>query len=471
MADIYKVYTAEQLYDMYRLYLLSKNVGITDFNEGSKVRALIESNSEIVSSISMDYKEALMKAIPIALYEGFGFNKLAAVSAIGYIRPLRDPAFWIKYTGAGTSALITSTPLLFSAPAVTGAPGDVFSFNYATYPTLAVLVAAIEALPNWSATLVKSGTLACNSLYQYTSKEVINSKNYLYTNGLDIMLDTADAITIPVGFSISKDNLQILTTASTNLLAGDSGCQCPAQVSQTGTIGNISINAIDTRNAQGSINSNIAGIENVINDSAFSGGSEEETSSQRQVRFSETVTALNAGTKSGIISAIKNIQGIRSVGMRTSYPFKGTNTIIVDDGSGIISAALLAAVEKVLYGDPNDIANYPGKNAEGVGYNIIAPVIVDVDIAVTVSRLSTVNVDSLVIQVDVQTAIEQYINTRQLGEDVLLSEIVRVGKNSNAAAYDLIVTSPVSNIVIDENEFSKTGAGTGGSVTVTMVIV
>lgn len=119
MADIYKVYTAEQLYDMYRLYLLSKNVGITDFNEGSKVRALIESNSEIVSSISMDYKEALMKAIPIALYEGFGFNKLAAVSAIGYIRPLRDPAFWIKYTGAGTSALITSTPLLFSAPAVT----------------------------------------------------------------------------------------------------------------------------------------------------------------------------------------------------------------------------------------------------------------------------------------------------------------------------------------------------------------
>ena len=121
--------------------------------------------------------------------------------------------------------------------------------------------------------------------------------------------------------------------------------------------------------------------------------------------------------------------------MRTSYPFKGTNTIIVDDGSGVISTTLNDAVEKVLYGDPNDILNYPGKNAEGIGYNIIAPVIVPVDIGVLVYRLPNVNVDLTEISTDVQTAIEQYVNTRALGENVLLSEIVRVGKNRSEEAH------------------------------------
>ncbi len=129
-----------------------------------------------------------------------------------------------------------------------------------------------------------------------------------------------------------------------------------------------------------------------------------------------------------------------------------------------------AAVEKVLYGDPNDLVNYPGKNAEGMGYNIIAPAIVPVDVGVSVTRLPTVNVDLTEIQTDVQTAIEQYINIRALGENVLVSEIVRVGKNSNAAAYDLIVNTPASNVAINDDEFAKTGSGTGATVSVSVSI-
>lgn len=467
MADILKVYTAEQLYDMYRLYLLAKGVGLTDFNSGSKVRALIESNSEIISSIAMDFKEALAKAIPIALYQGFGFSRLAAVSATGYIRPYREPAFWIKYTGSGTAALVTSTDAIMAAT-VTGAPADAFSFDYASYPTLTDLVAAIDGETNWEATLVKDGSVACSGLYQYTAVDAVGATNYLYTTGLDIMLAIATEIIVPEGYSVTIDNLQVITTADATILAGTSGIQCAAEVTTTGTIGNLEVNAIDTKSGLGTINSVIDGIEYVINDSAFSGGSAEETDAERRVRFSETVNALNAGTKAGIIAAIKGVTGVRSVGIRTAYPFKGTNTIVVDDGSGTISEDLLEAVEKVLYGDPNDITNYPGKNAEGIGYNIVAPVIVPVDIGVTVFRLINVNVDLDDIKTDVQTAIEQYVNTRQLGENVLLSEIIRVAKNSNAAAYDVVITSPLANVSIDENEFAKTGAGTGGTVTVTM---
>ena len=36
MADILKVYTAEQLYIMYRNIILADKVGLTDFNAGSR---------------------------------------------------------------------------------------------------------------------------------------------------------------------------------------------------------------------------------------------------------------------------------------------------------------------------------------------------------------------------------------------------------------------------------------------------
>ena len=467
MADILKVYTAEQLYEMYKAKLLSDGVGLTDFNEGSKVRSLLEGFSDVNSMIQMDHKDSLAKAIPIALYQGFGFSKLGATSAIGYIRPYRKPALWIKYTGAGTAALITSTALIISS-SVTGAPGDAFSLDFATYPNTSDLVIAIDALANWEATLVQD--VASSQLYQYTAKDAVGATNYLNTLGLDLMLATALEVAVPVGYSVTVNSMQILTTLAATIVAGESGVQCLSQVQNTGIAGNIAVNAIDTLNGKGFISSQLDGIEQVINDSAFSGGAPAETDAQRKTRFSQTVNSLNAGTKAGIEAVIRGITGVRSVGMRTSFPFKGTNTILVDDGSGIISANLLAAVELVLYGDPDDLANYPGKNAEGIGYNIAAPTIVAVSIGITAYRLPSVSVDLLEIKNDVQTAVEQYINTRQLGENVLLSEIIRVGKNANAAVYDLVVTSPLTNVVIDDDEFAKTGSGTGGTVTVTTAI-
>jgi len=469
MADIIKIYTAEQLYAIYRNYLLSKNVGLTDFNSGSKIRSLIESNSEVISSISMDFKESIYKSIPVALYEGFRFQKTAAIKSTGFIRPYRKPAFFITYTGAGTSAKITSTATDILS-AVTGAPTDAFSFDYTTYNTIGSVVSAIDALINWSATLVLDTSLESIILYQYAAKEALNASNYLDTDGLDIMLNTAIEIAIPTGYSVSIDQLTFLSIIDGTISAGNSGVQLNSQASLAGVDGNILAGSIDTLNGKGFINSSIEGIEQVINDASFSGGAAGESDDARKTRFAETVNSLNAGTATGIIAAIKSITGVRSVGIRESYPFKGTNTIIVDDGTGIISTELQAEVEKVLYGDPSDIINFPGKNAEGIGYNIVAPTIVDVSIGLTAYRLPNVNVDLSEITEDVQTAVEQYINTRGLGEDVVLSEANRVGKNSNAAVYDLVVTSPSSNVTIDENQFSKTGPGTTGVITVTAVI-
>lgn len=467
MSDILKVYTADQLKTMAMNLIIAKAVGLTDFNDGGKTKAIIDMVADIASTISFDFKEGIYKGIPIALYEGFGFSRKAAVNASGYIRPYRKPAMTIKYTGAGTSALLTITSTNISA-SVTGAPGDAFTYAFGSYPKTSDLATAIDALSNWECTAVKD--VNSDTLYQYTAEEIIGKTNYLAVTGMDITLASAVEITIPAGYSISVDSMQIVSTAEAIILAGTSGIQCPAQNTTVGTIGNIAVNAVDTANGKGFINSVVDGIEHVINDSAFSGGAEAETDEARAIRFADTVNALNAGTEQGILVAIEAIDSVKSAGMRTSYPFRGSNTIIVDDGSGSISAALLDEVNKVLDGDPNDLTNYPGKGVAGIGYIVVAPTIVDVSIGITATRLPNVNVDLLEIKNSIQTAVEQYINTLTLGRDVLLSEVIRVGKNSNSAVYDLIVTSPASNVAIGEDEFARTGAGTTGTVTVTVTV-
>lgn len=467
MADILKIYTAEQLKEIYRLYLLAKNTGITDFNAGAVVNTLIESNSDIISSIAMDFKEGIIKAIPIELFEGFGFTRLDAEKATGYIRPYRTPVFWIKYLGSGTSALLTSNGTTMSS-SVTGAPGDNFTFAYITYPTVQALVTAIDNLVNWEATLIGDGSIDSVDLYQYTSEEVIDSVNYIYTEGLDIMLATDTAISVTTGFSVTINGLQVATTAAGTIPAGDSGVQVAAEVQTAGEDGNLIANAIDTASGSGTIDSVINGIEYVINDSAFSGGAEQETVTERQVRFSENVNNLNAGTEYGIITELKKITGVRSVGIRENYPFKGTNTILVDDGTGAISTTLLAAIELRLYGDLTDRLNYPGKNTAGISYIIEAPTTTAVDVTVSLQKLSTVDVDNSTITTLVQSAIEQYINTRKLGEDVIVSEIVRTARDASSAVYDVTISNPSANVSIGAGSFAKTGAGSGGTVTVTL---
>jgi len=467
MSEILKAYTADQLKTMGRNLVLAEAIGLTDFNDGGKTKAIIDMVADIVGGVSFDVKEGIYKAIPIALYEGFGFKKKAAVSANGYLRPYRKPAMTIKYTGAGTAALLTVTSTNISAT-VTGAPGDAFTLAFSSYDKTDVLAAAIDALTNWECTAIKD--VNSDTLYQYTAVEVIGKTDYTASTGMDIMLATAIEIPVSAGYSVSIDNMQIITTANATILAGTSGVQCLARNTTVGTIGNISVNAVDTASGKGFINSVVDGIEYVINDSAFSGGAEVETEEARAIRFADTVNALNAGTEQGILVAIESIDSVKSAGMRTSFPFRGSNTVIVDDGSGSIGSELLIEVNKVINGDPNDLVNYPGKGVAGIGYIITAPVIVDISIGITATRLPNVNVDLLQIKNSIQTAVEQYINTLQLGDDVLLSEVIRVGKNSNSAIYDLIVASPSSNVAIGEDEFARTGAGTSGTVTVTVTV-
>lgn len=465
---IIKTYSGEQLYNMYRDYLLAKKVGLTDFNDGSKTKALIQAQADIISSVAMDFKEGIYRAIPIALYEGFGFKAKTASGATGYIRPYRKPVMLLTYNGTATATTVTITGTEISTTAI-GSPADAFTLSFATYDTTAKLVAQINTLTHWTAVLIKD--VQCSKLYQYANVDAKLKTNYLNVTGMDIMLATDIAVSIPAGYSVTVDSMPIITLVDATIPAGDSGVAISSKVQTPGTAGNIIGGALDTLNGDGIMNSVISGIEYAINDTAFSGGAAAETEAEQKVRFIQMVNSLNAGTLNGITVALMGITGVRSVDMIACSPYRGMNTIIVDDGSGTISATLLAALEQVLYGDPDNLTDFPGKNAEGIGYSFVPPTIQSVNIGVTVYRLASAKTSMDVLASDVKSAIEQCINTLPIGNDVILSEVVRVAKNSNASIYDIKVTTPSANITVASTNVARVGSGTSGIVTVTTAII
>lgn len=468
MAEITRNLTPDQNYQLMRNQVIAANVGLTNFNEGSDTRALLESVGLIVSIYGNDAIERTRKSIPIALYEGLKFYKKSATQSSGFLRFFRKPIFYITYTGADSSVLlsISSTQLTLTTSST---PADNMTVDFATYPTLDAVVAQIDGHASYAAIKVTDSSLS--NLYNYSSVEIVGTLNYLQTNNTrDITDSGAGLITILSGAQASIGDVIIQTTAAGSILAGESTSgQIAAQSVQTGDLAdvNISVNAIDTLNGSGTLISSNVG-DYVINDSAFANGQAEETETERAERFWTTIQGLHGGTVLGIEADVLKITTIKSCKLIVKYPSNGYNTVVADDGTGSLSVAQIDEIYKTIYGDINDFANYPGKGVAGITYNIQAPTLQVVNFAYTITRVGTIT-DSTEITNAVQTVIEQYVNTRRLGDDVVLAEIVKRAKASHPAIYDFVLTSPVANVSIADFTIARTGAGVGGTLTPTVV--
>jgi hypothetical protein len=468
MAKILSVYTPGQGLDLMRDKVIADNVGLTNFEQGSRIRALFEAVSLIASTTGLDFMDAVRLTIPIALYEGLNFTKIAKTSSIGALRYFRLPIFYINYTGSDSSVEldISATQLTLTT---SGTPGDDITLAFSTYPKSDDLVSQINAHANYNAYAVNNQNVDSNTLYQYSSSEIKGTYNYLnQVDTRDVVIAGLPAVFIGASSLASIDSIVFQTTTTGNITSGDATSgQIDAQALEAGTSGNIIAGAIDTLNGKGNMSSPINGADYVKNDAAFSGGDDEEADEARATRFSTTIQGLNAGTRRGIEAAILEIPGIKSVSVRPNDPQYGTITIVADDGTGNLSAALQAEILKVVDGDPNDIVNYPGKRAAGVTANIVPPVVVPVPITVLVQRIGTVS-DETEIKTFVKSAIENYVNTRRLGDDVVISKIIEEGRKAHPAVYDIPSTAitPSSNVPIGTDEIARTAGTTGVVVTV-----
>lgn len=468
MSDILKVFTAEQLYEMMRNKIVSDNVGLTNFNEGSRIRSILEAVALIESTTGFDYLNALRNAIRVSFYEGFGFKKKPATKSNGYIRFYRLPIMTISYLGNSSSVKLTITSSNFILDCSNNSHNVNIDLN--DYPYVQDIVDYLNSTGYYQAEFVQenpAGNQSSTLLYQYNQIEILGKKNYKNLDGFDVMLAPANSSIIPENIIVSVGDLSFKTIEQKTLNAGISSVYVLCECTTAGSVGNILSKTIDTLNGKGVISDSIPNVEYAINDNAFFGGVDEETEEERVKRFQIYIRSLQASTEFAIKSAVLNIEGIRSVNIKDNYPKRGYITIIVDDGSGNLTTQKINEIHKVLNGDPLDVINYPGYRPAGVKVNVVPPNIVPINIDITIYKISLFYNNTEIIDIS-RNKIETYINTRKLGESVVLSEIIKLVKE-HPAVYDVVINSPTSNITISNDSIARIGGAYGGSININII--
>jgi uncharacterized phage protein gp47/JayE len=126
---------------------------------------------------------------------------------------------------------------------------------------------------------------------------------------------------------------------------------------------------------------------------------------------------------------------------------------------------LVKTAQTVIDGSVADPVNFPGYRAAGVIVVVETPIIHRVTVRVSLTAQSGFVEANLATQV--KTAIENYISSLGIGDDVIRSKIIDVAMNVTGV-YNAIVVTPASDVVILQNELPIPFDTSGNSlVTVT----
>lgn len=124
---------------------------------------------------------------------------------------------------------------------------------------------------------------------------------------------------------------------------------------------------------------------------------------------------------------------------------------------------LIALVQKILEGDPDDPVNFPGIKAAGVFLQVLEPVAVFINVRASITAADGFLETDL--QAPVRRAIEDYINSRKIGEDIIVSKMVDVAFTVTGLR-DIKVTTPAANQVILEDQIPLAQDNLGNSLVV-----
>lgn len=271
-------------------------------------------------------------------------------------------------------------------------------------------------------------------------------------------VSTSD-ITIPAGTMIDWNGFFAETAEEGIITAGDldSG-EISALFTVPSSQTNIDVNTINTLVSRGSILDKPNDIDYAINETAFSGGTDEESDEERIERFRIYIQGLTRSTVFGIEAGALSVEGVRSVNTLENIPTAGWITIIAEEGDGTLSTATKEEIEKVINGDRDDPINYPGYKAAGVKVEVKAPILNNITFSIEVNMLNSTPYDETELINIVKAATERYVNSLKLGYDVILSEVITAIQNANETIYDVFVNFPANNVTINSGELARTNS-------------
>ena len=113
---------------------------------------------------------------------------------------------------------------------------------------------------------------------------------------------------------------------------------------------------------------------------------------------------------------------------------------------------LIQKTQWTIDGVDRDATIYPGIGAAGTQFEVLTPVLVELKLILDVTTAQGISLSSVSDQV--QTAVLEYVNSRGVSDDVILSEIVAAAQ-SVAGVFDVKVTSHTANVVIADGELAR----------------
>ncbi len=221
------------------------------------------------------------------------------------------------------------------------------------------------------------------------------------------------------------------------LPAGQLSINATAQATVAGSADNVQPGQL-TQFATG-----VAGIATVTNGAAITNGLDQESDIAFRARFIQYLASLSKATLGAILFAVNSVQqSLSTLPLENTAvnftPMLGTNTIIVDDGSGNPPATLLNNIQ----------AAVNGVRAFGIQVNVKGPSTINCVISLSAVTSSKPTETSATIQSNIQNAVLNYINGIELEDNlqtVYINDIVTVATASDPNVMTVTLGSVTIN--------------------------
>jgi uncharacterized phage protein gp47/JayE len=173
------------------------------------------------------------------------------------------------------------------------------------------------------------------------------------------------------------------------------------------------------------LTTNVSGIDQIINASAFTGGIDSETDTALRVRFQAYIASLSKATVAAITYAVNSLHFGVQCTVTENQNYDGSTRlgyfyVVVDDGSGTPSDALVTAAAAAI-----EIVR-----PLTVMYAVFKPVIIQVTVSMTI--VSNTGFDHNTVIANVGEAVRTYINTLPLGQSLSYAKVMQVAFDADA---------------------------------------
>lgn len=277
------------------------------------------------------------------------------------------------------------------------------------------------------------------------------------TNVVFSRAGTSGTVTIPEGTRLkTASGLRFILSNDAQITNGNSSSN-PSEVvaEEVGVTYNVGAGTITV------IEDPVAGVDSVTNANPAVSGVDQETDAAYKERFQDYIEGLGRSNPAGLRAGALSVGGITSVTVVELFPpVANVNVeVYVDDGSaGGVSTAKVAEVQAVIDGDGTE--ENPGYRAAGINVLAKKPGVVTQNVVLTAYVVS--GVDLTQVDTDIKAAITQYINTLQVGADIIHAELVGAVMGVYGV-WDCTVGTPSGNVAV-----SGTQVGRVGTIAVTM---